>query len=662
MNSFGKIYTKILLLVLLVLRFDVLFGQNPIFRDMFTADPAPMIYNDTLWVYCGHDEAFNGETFKMTGWLCYSTTDMKTWKSHGTVMRPEDFKWKASDPNAVTEAWASQCVYRNGKFYLYVTATYGGRNIGVAVSNRPTGPFVDARGTALVTDAMTNNGNAWDDIDPTILIDDDGTAYMAWGNPNCYLAKLKPNMIELDGAIQKITPPNYTEGPWLSKRNGMYYLTYAAFPVAGASEQICYATATTITGPWTYQGILTGSAKNSYTIHPGLVNYKGNDYLFYHFANFSIGGYTGTTGRRSVCVDYLCYNTDGTMKPVTQTTAGVSVTPPCPSAPMPLVNITVPLNNAIYTAPASITINATASISSGTISKVEFYNGTTKLGEDASSPYSYSWANVAAGSYSLSAVATSGTGSKTTSTVVSVKVNVAQGPYGGTSSPIPGTIQFENYDVGGNGFAYLDSAATNSGGATFRTDEDVDIENCTDAAAGYNIGFAEAGEWLEYTVNVALAGEYELSLRAACNGDGRTISLSSDGNVIANNIAIPNTAGWQTWTDVKVKVILPVGKQILRFTIGASDYLNLNYMTFTKTIAPIQLTIGWNLIGCPLLGSTNIATALSSIWPQVETVKNLDAFYSVKNQLIFNSLSNINWAQGYMVKVTANCVLNWPVK
>ena len=651
------------MLVCMLLSFNVLFGQNPIFRDMFTADPAPMVWNDTLWVYCGHDEAYNGEMFKMTGWLCYSTTDMKTWKAHGTVMRPEDFKWSKTDPNAVKEAWASQCVYRNGKFYLYVTATYGGRNIGVAVSDRPTGPFVDARGTALVTDGMTNNGNAWDDIDPTVLIDDDGTAYLAWGNPNCYLAKLKPNMTELDGAIKMITPPNYGEGPWLSKRQGIYYLTYAAFPVKGASEQICYSTATNINGPWTYQGILTGTAKSSYTIHPGLVNYKNVDYLFYHFADFSIGGYTGALGRRSVCVDYLGYNADGTMKPVTQTLAGVSVPSPYPSVTLPVVSITAPLNNASYTAPASIILNATASITSGTIAKVEFYNGTTKLGEDATAPYSYTWAAVVAGTYSITAVATSAAALKTTSVAVPIKVNVQQAPYGGTVSAIPGIIQFENYDVGGNGSAYLDSAATNTGGATFRTDEDVDLENCTDIGTGYNIGFAEAGEWLEYTVNVATAGEYDLTIRAACLLDGRTVSLSSDGKVLAKDIAIPNTAGWQKWADVKVKVTLPAGKQVLRLTIGATDYVNLNYMSFAAATLPTKtLKAGWNLIGCPIEGSTDIDKALASIWANVLTVKSADAFYDKSQASYFNLLTKLTWGQGYMVKVSTDCVLDWNVK
>jgi len=298
-------------------------GANPIFRDAFTADPAPIVVGDTLYVHVGHDEARDGEMFTMHEWLCYSTKDMTNWQAHGPVMRATDFKWARGD------AWASQVVEKNGKFYFYTTVTHDqtspGRAIGVAVADSPLGPFKDARGTALVTDATTPSNKPWNDIDPTVFIDDDGTAYMAWGNPYPYFVKLKPNMIELDGEIQKLDLPNYTEGPWLHKRGNMYYLTYAAFAHQGTSEKICYATAPKITGPWTYRGILTGFAKNSFTIHPGIVEFKGQSYLFYHNATLTLNGQGGALGRRSVCVEYLQYNPDGTMQPVNQTVAGVSV-------------------------------------------------------------------------------------------------------------------------------------------------------------------------------------------------------------------------------------------------------------------------------------------------------------------------------------------------
>ena len=301
-------------------------GTNPIIRDLFTADPAALVVGDTVYLHVGHDEAKPGEMFVMKEWLCHSSKDMKTWTAHGPIMTPTDFAWAARD------AWAAQAVQRNGKFYLYTTVTHaapiGGMAIGVAVSNQPCGPFVDARGSALVTDKMTPSPNWGDDIDPTVLIDDDGTAWLAWGNPNLYLAKLKPNMTELDGPIQRLFVPNYTEGPWLHKRGGLYYLTYASFAHQGFSERICYATAPSLTGPWTYRGILTGAAHKSYTIHPAIIDFKGQSYFFYHNAALTLpDGQSGGLGRRAVGVQYLFYNPDGSIQPIEQTEAGVSLPP-----------------------------------------------------------------------------------------------------------------------------------------------------------------------------------------------------------------------------------------------------------------------------------------------------------------------------------------------
>jgi hypothetical protein len=261
-----------------------------------------------------------------------------------------------------------------------------------------------------------------------------------------------------------------------------------------------------------------------------------------------------------------------------------------PKASLPSVKITAPANNSTLTAPTSIGIAATAIATSGSISNVKFYNGNTLLSTDNSSPYSYDWTNVGAGTYTIKAIATDNQGNSATDTV-RVKVNVAQGPYNGTAMAIPGIIQAEFYDVGGNGVAYSDdspgSAVTPV--VNFRTSEDVDIETCTDAGGGYNLGYATAGEWLEYTVNVSASGNYKLDLRVACNGDGRTLTLAMDGTNIATNVAIPNTTGWQTWTTTTVNnVPLTSGQHVLRMTIGATSYININYLTFSSVITGLN--------------------------------------------------------------------------
>lgn len=201
---------------------------NPLVKDKFTADPAPLVHNDTLYLYVGHDEyyegqdtAHGGKEFNITEWLCYSTKDMQTWTDHGVVLKPTDFKW------GIGEAWAAQVIEHDGKFYYYTTVQagepYNSKAIGVAVSDSPTGPFTDAIGKPLVTDDMTPNGPRgwWNDIDPTALIDENGQAWLSWGNGTCFLAKLKPNLTEIDGDIEVIDLPRYVEGPWLHKRGDL---------------------------------------------------------------------------------------------------------------------------------------------------------------------------------------------------------------------------------------------------------------------------------------------------------------------------------------------------------------------------------------------------------------------------------------------------------
>jgi arabinoxylan arabinofuranohydrolase len=301
---------------------------NPIIRDRFTADPAPLVVGDTLYLYTGHDQAQGDAMFDMRDWLVFSTRDMKTWTPHAPIMNARDFKWAKGD------AWASQAIEKNGKFYFYATVAHDdshpGMAIGVAVSDSPTGPFTDARGSALITNQMTPEGtHSWEDIDPTVFTDDDGTTWIAWGNRDCYIAKLKANMTEIDGPIRKITPPHFEEGPWLHKRGNLYYLTYASLDrKTQSAEHTSYATATSLDGPWTYRGELTKSAKNSFTIHAGIAEFKGQWYIFLHNATLTVGDQSGATGRRAVTVEYLQYNPDGTLKPVIQTDAGVFVPPP----------------------------------------------------------------------------------------------------------------------------------------------------------------------------------------------------------------------------------------------------------------------------------------------------------------------------------------------
>jgi len=285
------------------------FTENPLIRDRYTADPAALVVKDRLYLYTGHDEAKPTDNrFVMRDWRCYSTDDMKTWRDEGSPFNVAAFKWARSD------AWASQVIEKGGKFYWFATVNNRADRafaIAVGVADSPTGPFVDAMGKPLITNDMTTDTKiAWDDLDPSVIIDDDGTPYLFWGNTKCRYVKLKPSMTELDGPITDIPLPEFTEAPWIHKANGRYYLSFAhKYP-----ETLAYATADKITGPYTFQKIILDLVPDSRTSHQAIVLFKDQWYFFYHTAALSHHEY-----RRSVCVEKLAYTADGSIEPIKRT-------------------------------------------------------------------------------------------------------------------------------------------------------------------------------------------------------------------------------------------------------------------------------------------------------------------------------------------------------
>ena len=297
----------------------------PIIQTKYTADPSPMLHNDTIFLYTSHDES-DAEGFKMYDWLLYTTTDMVNWQDRGAVASLDNFKWH----DGKNGAWAQQVVERNGKYYMY--CPIHGHGIGVLTADSPYGPFTDPIGKPLVWQK-----EHWYDIDPTVFIDDDGQAYLYWGNPEIYYVKLNKDMISFDGDVHKVQqtidgfgapgPKErvkdgvykdfYTEGPWFYKRNGKYYLLYAA---GGVPEHIAYSMSDTPVGPWKYMGeIMPLSDTGSFTNHAGVVDYKGKSYFFYHTGKLPHGGGFG----RSVAVEEFSYNPDGTFPTIMPTDSGV---------------------------------------------------------------------------------------------------------------------------------------------------------------------------------------------------------------------------------------------------------------------------------------------------------------------------------------------------
>jgi arabinoxylan arabinofuranohydrolase len=439
--------TLLLLTVQSLICTGSLLAQNPIIQTIYTADPAPLVYKDTLFVYAGHDED-KSTWFVMKDWHVYATTDMVNWTDRGVGMSLKNFSWASKD------AWAGQCIERDGKFYWYVpvNAKNGGMSIGVAVGNSPTGPFKDALGKPMIS-------GGWGYIDPSVFIDDDGQAYLYWGNPHLYYVKLNKDMTSYDQATGIVKVPltdesfklrihnakntfkwaqsidglnshsvknpadnkfywyvsaidrstqkkvigvavgeraigpftdmlnkplisekadganvnptvivdndrvtwlnwgtkerwqvrlnkdmmsydisegikqisddkkewfakkinatvdgtekrftTYEEGPWLYKRNKLYYLLY---PAGGVPEHLAYSTGPSAVGPWTYRDTIMDVIKKggAFTNHPGLVDYEGKSYLFYHNGALLGGG----GFNRSVCVDECKFNADGSI-------------------------------------------------------------------------------------------------------------------------------------------------------------------------------------------------------------------------------------------------------------------------------------------------------------------------------------------------------------
>ena len=294
-----------------VLKHEFESDGNPVIRDKHTADPAALVENDTLWLFAGHDAAGNQTGYVMKDWLLYSTTDMKHWTAYPSPLHIDDFRWADSK-----QAYAGHVAKgKDGRYYWYVSTNWCG--IGVAVADKITGPYKDALGKPLLTnkDCFASK-HSWACIDPAILIDDDGTPYIIWGNRECYCAKLKENMTEIDGEIRRIDVPDFTEAPWMHKYNGKYYLTYAS----GWPEKIAYAVSDNIFGPYTPMGVISEIAGNSNTTHPAVVRFKDQWLFFSHNGGLSDGG----SYSRSVIAEPMSYDRDGHINFIPATPQGAT--------------------------------------------------------------------------------------------------------------------------------------------------------------------------------------------------------------------------------------------------------------------------------------------------------------------------------------------------
>jgi beta-xylosidase len=289
--------------------------MNPIIRHKYSCDPTAIVEGNTVYLYTGHDESPPSfENYIMNEWLVFSSNDLINWSEYPVPLKAADFAWASGD------AYASKVIAKGGLYYWFVSVTHAhkkGKAIGVAVSSSPTGPFRDAIGAALIThDMLPTAKDEKANLDPSVLIDDDGKAYIFWGNGMCYFAKLSGDLKTIDGDITLIDLPNFEEGSHIHKQNGCYYLSYGY----DMPEKVAYAMSKSITGPWEFKGIFNDVPDNCVTNRPCIIEFNGRSYFIYHNGALPEGG----SHRRSVCIDELHYDEDDTIRKVRMTAEGIN--------------------------------------------------------------------------------------------------------------------------------------------------------------------------------------------------------------------------------------------------------------------------------------------------------------------------------------------------
>jgi len=290
------------------------FAQNPLVTHMYTADPTARVFNDKLYIYPSSDavppKGKKVDRFCMPGYHMFSLENGSTWKDHGWVLKENEVPWGQRDTYAM---WAPDCIEKDGKYYYYYPAGPADkssfRRIGVGVSNKPTGPFTWEK----------NYIEGVEGIDPGLLVDDNGKAYMFYaGGHEIQMVALKANMKEIASKPKMIEglPVGYKEGPFPFKYNGKYYLTFAHV-FHNENYTLGYAISDKAEGPYRYMGKIMDNLGTG-TNHHSVVKYKEQWILFYHWWELS-----GHKRLRSMRADYLTFNKEGFINKVKPTKRGI---------------------------------------------------------------------------------------------------------------------------------------------------------------------------------------------------------------------------------------------------------------------------------------------------------------------------------------------------
>ena len=641
--------------------FGSAFADNPISTYHYLADPGAAADDEYFYIITDSDDPapYNSGSYEIFALYGFRSKDMQNWTDFGII-------YDARKVNGIGAIWASGIAVHDGTFYI-VFPDGGGGGIGYIKAPGIDGPWTNAVGQGK--DKLVGgrgiigcDGVSWC-FDPGIFIDDDGTTYVTWGGGE---SNSRPNtdnfdVVKLNDAkdapvgngshvkVNNLPTRKMLEASYIHKHDGKYYFSYSTGWQQGAPT-IDYGIGTSPMGPYTWKGTILGDPSmngrsiNGNNNHHGIAEFKGHSYVVYHDRRIAKGhngleiipaddgkpnpneGY-----HRSVSVDEMFYNNDGTIKTVTVTNEGPKQIenfdpydwyPALTSSKQKGIRSR---SNFVQGKKAEhVLIPLSSKESWIRVSGVDFGTAATGFTVEASSAADGNKIEIRTGSATGTLAGTctlKNTGNKNTYAENKCEVDGLKGivdqlflvfkgsqdstmyvkalgfegsgttppepqkPFGGTAWAITGKIEMENFDEPGTGRgagvdSYNENDSENHGDSDLREGTGVDLYK---KATGVIVGYNQAGEWLEYTVNVKEAGDYTMFAAVASANSTSGFQLSIDGENITDAIAVPQaSSGEENYDDynkVSANVKLPAGEHILRFTV-TGDWMDIDYINF----------------------------------------------------------------------------------
>lgn len=555
-------------------------AHNPIVKSIYTADPSAHVWSDgRLYVYASHDVDPNLGCDLMDRYHVYSTEDMVSWRDEGEIVQASQVPWGRPEGGFM---WAPDAAYKNGTYYFYFPHPSGTDwgatwKIGVATSSNPASGFT-VQSFIPGLEPL---------IDPQVFQDDDGQDYLYYGGGGIAKGgRLGADMMSINGQMQNMVGlDDFHEATWVFKRNGLYYLTYADnfTQASGGDNRMRYATSASPLGPWTYRGVLMDPT-DSFCAHGSVVQYKGNWYVFYFTSNIS-----GNDWLRSIAVDQLYFNPDGTLQTVVPTTTGVAAVGPPPVANPDA--ITYEAENAIIT--GAVTASDPSASGSRAVQNLHVASSTVQLnnvngGNGGRAELDFRYATAETSKFRLAvngidysfinALSTGGWSSYSGDATFTVPLNA------GTNNTIIVTGGF-----GGVNLDYVKVASFNEGSAGGGTKYEAESGTVANGAVIANDGAASGGQTIQ---NLHSSSSYvELNGVAGGSGGTKTLTIryasaqSSSLTINVNgsstgSVNLPSTGGWSTYTGSLARTVtLNGGSGNTVRLVGGNGGVNVDFIT-----------------------------------------------------------------------------------